>query len=38
LFTDSIAAVNMNPGDAEKALEEMQQEGVIFLTSRIVLR
>lgn len=38
LFTDSIAAVNMNPGDAEKALEEMQQEGVIFLTSKIVLR
>lgn len=38
LFTDAIAAVNMESGDAEKALEEMQQEGIIFLTSRIVLR
>ncbi len=38
LFTDAIAPVNMNPGDEEKALNEMQDAGVIFLTSKIVLR
>lgn len=38
LFTDAIAPVNNQPGDEEKALDEMQEAGVIFLTSKIVLR
>ncbi len=38
LFTDAIAPVNMNPGDEEKALDEMQDAGIIFLSSKIVLR
>lgn len=38
LFTDAIAPVNAEPGDEEKALDELQEAGVIFLTSKIVLR
>ncbi|MCH8556282.1 MAG: nicotinamidase [Balneolia bacterium] len=38
LFTDAIAPVNNEPGDEEKALDDMQEAGVIFLTSKIVLR
>ncbi|MCC5934730.1 MAG: nicotinamidase [Candidatus Cyclonatronum sp.] len=38
VFTDAIAPVNLNPGDAEQALSEMQEAGVIFLTSKISLR
>ncbi|AXJ01090.1 nicotinamidase/pyrazinamidase [Cyclonatronum proteinivorum] len=38
LYTDAIAPVNLTPGDAEKALNDMQDAGVIFLTSKISLR
>lgn len=38
VYTDAIAPVNLTPGDAEKALSDMQESGVIFLTSKISLR
>lgn len=36
LVTDAIAAVNVNPGDDAKAIEEMKQAGVIAVQSRDV--
>lgn len=33
VITDAIAAVNVQPGDGEKALEEMKNAGVSFVTS-----
>ena len=33
VVTDAIAAVNVNPGDDKKALEDMRQAGVKAVTS-----
>ncbi len=37
LFTDAIAPVNAETGDEEKALNEMQDAGVLFLSSKTFL-
>lgn len=37
VLTDAIRAVDLKPGDAERALEEMRQAGAEFATSKDVL-
>jgi nicotinamidase/pyrazinamidase len=32
VLKDAIKAVNINPGDEEKALEEMRKKGALFIT------
>lgn len=36
VYTDAIAAVNKNPGEADKALEEMKKSGVRLVRSETV--
>lgn len=38
LLTDACRAVNLNPGDEEKALHEMRDAGVIFTTTEEVIK
>ena len=37
VVTDAIAAVDVQPGDGEKALEEMRDRGIVLVTSRDVV-
>jgi nicotinamidase/pyrazinamidase len=37
VLTDAIRAVDLKPGDAERALEEMRQSGAEFATSKDIL-
>jgi len=37
VLTDAIAAVNVQPGDEERALEEMRQAGARLATSDVVV-
>ncbi|MEN3027045.1 MAG: nicotinamidase [Chlorobiota bacterium] len=38
VVTDAIRAVNVNPGDGEQALQEMQQAGAILISSEDILQ
>ena len=38
LILDACRAVNVNPGDEEKAIQEMKDSGVIFTTTEEVLK
>jgi len=37
IFHDAIAAVEANPGDKERALEEMQEKGVVLLSTKSIM-
>lgn len=37
VFKDAIAPVDMNPGDAEAALEEIQDKGVVLLSTKTIM-
>lgn len=38
IITDAIKAVNQNPGDDLKALEELEEKGAILLSSKDILK